>query len=286
MEVWRAESPWSPGAAERHRQGDRGAARGEGAASWSTDVNDEGCKTVACELGARGWQPPTCTWSRVRAEWQRAMRVSSSSSGGWDVLVNNAGVRGEPEPVEETSLASWDLSSAVLQTGVFLGMKWAAPALLGPRRARVVKHQLRLRGQRRLRHVPAYHAAKGAVRSLTKTAGAHLGQGGGVRVNSVHPGFIDTTLLHPGSCAIGQGPASFTRRCWTSPRWDGLAAPEEVAAGVAYLASDDAAFCHRLGALHLTAVTWRADASAASVHIENVQPNGGVVPSGRAATPG
>jgi NAD(P)-dependent dehydrogenase (short-subunit alcohol dehydrogenase family) len=54
------------------------------------------------------------------------------------VLVNNAGVRGEPEPIEETSLASWERSIAIMQTGVFLGLKWAAPALLESGRASVV----------------------------------------------------------------------------------------------------------------------------------------------------
>lgn len=97
----------------------------EGAAVMVTDVNDEGGKTVACELGARGRQAAYLHLEVAsEREWQRAIEGVVEQFGGLDVLVNNAGVRGEPEPVEETSLASWDLSIAVLQTGVFLGMKW------------------------------------------------------------------------------------------------------------------------------------------------------------------
>ncbi len=82
---------------------------------------------------------------------------------------------------------------------------------------------------------PAYHAAKGAVRTLTKNVALHWATEG-VRVNSIHPGFIATPILEQSR---------------NTPIWDGmidltpmgrLGRPEEIAAGVAYLASDDASF--------------------------------------------
>ena len=144
--------------------------------------------------------------------------------GGLDVLVNNAGVRGEPEPVEETTLASWERSIAIMQTGVFLGLKWAAPALLGSGHASVVNISSIFGASGGFGSSPAYHAAKGAVRALTKNAALRWARRG-VRVNSVHPGFIDTPLLLPEAGRGGPRPASSARRCWTSLRWDGSGGP-------------------------------------------------------------
>ena len=82
---------------------------------------------------------------------------------------------------------------------------------------------------------PAYHAAKGAVRTLTKNIALHWAEKG-VRVNSVRPGFIDTPILDQAKgTPIEQAMLELTPM-------GRLGAPEEVAAGVAYLASDDAAF--------------------------------------------
>ena len=88
---------------------------------------------------------------------------------------------------------------------------------------------------------PAYHAAKGAVRVLTKTAALHWAQRG-VRVNSIHPGFIDTPLLRPDSAELRSGSGDIHRAILESTPMGRLGRPDEVAAGVAYLASDDATF--------------------------------------------
>src|SRR5271168_3799172 len=80
----------------------------EGAAVMITDVEDEGGKAVAEELGALGRRAFYLHLDVVsEPEWQRAVEGAVEQFGGLDVLVNNAGVRGEPEPLEKTSLASW-----------------------------------------------------------------------------------------------------------------------------------------------------------------------------------
>ncbi|XGX78791.1 Cyclopentanol dehydrogenase [Terrabacter sp. BE26] len=82
---------------------------------------------------------------------------------------------------------------------------------------------------------PAYHAAKGAVRTLTKNVALHWAADG-VRVNSIHPGFIDTPILD-------QAKGTPIEKAMTDLTPMGrLGRPEEVAAGVAYLVSDDASF--------------------------------------------
>jgi NAD(P)-dependent dehydrogenase (short-subunit alcohol dehydrogenase family) len=82
---------------------------------------------------------------------------------------------------------------------------------------------------------PAYHAAKGAVRTLTKNTALHWAEGG-IRVNSVHPGFIDTPILD------STKGTEFEQTMISMTPMGRLGRPEEVAAGVAYLASDDASF--------------------------------------------
>jgi NAD(P)-dependent dehydrogenase (short-subunit alcohol dehydrogenase family) len=87
---------------------------------------------------------------------------------------------------------------------------------------------------------PGYHAAKGAVRILTKTAALHWAPAG-IRVNSVHPGFIDTPLLRPGGVAT-ESAGEVSQAIIDVTPLGRLGRPEEIAAGVAYLASDDATF--------------------------------------------
>jgi NAD(P)-dependent dehydrogenase (short-subunit alcohol dehydrogenase family) len=214
----------------------------EGAAVLITDIDDDGGKAVATELESDGHRAAYLHLDVVsEREWQRAVEGAVEQFGGLDVLVNNAGVRGEPEPVEETTLASWERSVAIMQTGVFLGLKWAAPALLGSGHASAVNISSIFGASGGFGSSPAYHAAKGAVRALTKNAALRWARRG-VRVNSVHPGFIDTPLLLP---EAGRGrPASgkFRQAVLDVTPLGRLGRPEEVAAGVAYLASDDAAF--------------------------------------------
>ena len=214
----------------------------EGAAVMITDVDDEGGKAVAGGLGALGREAAYLHLDVAsEMEWQRAVEGAVGQLGGLDVLVNNAGVRGEPEPIEETTLASWDRSIAILQTGVFLGMKWAAPALLESGHASVINISSIFGASGGFGTSPAYHAAKGAVRILTKTAALRWAKRG-IRVNSVHPGFIDTPLLHPASGCEPARSGRFYQAILDVTPLGRLGRPEEVAAGVAYLASDEAAF--------------------------------------------
>ena len=169
------------------------------------------------------------------------MNGTVAAFGGLDVLVNNAGVHGEPEPIESTSLANWDRSIAILQTGVFLGMKWAAPALLLSSHASIINISSVFGASGGFGTAPAYHAAKGAVRILTKSAALHWAQQG-VRVNSIHPGFIETPLLRPEAIRERTGSPEIFETMIDMTPMGRLGQPEEVAAAVAYLASDDSSF--------------------------------------------
>jgi hypothetical protein len=142
---------------------------------------------------------------------------------------------GDIKPIEETTLAEWDRTVAIDQTGVFLGMKTAAPHLKTSEHASVVNISSIFGTSGGFGVSPAYHAAKGAVRTLTKNVALHWATDG-VRVNSIHPGFIATPILEQSrNTAIWDGMTALTPM-------GNLGRPEDIAAGVAYLASDDAAF--------------------------------------------
>jgi len=123
----------------------------------------------------------------------------------------------------------------VTQTSVLLGMKTAAQALEMSDHASVINNCSIFGASGGFGTSPAYHAAKGAVRTLTKNTAVHWAAKR-IRVNSIHPGFIDTPILDQ-----ARGTDIETAMIAATPLGR-LGRPEEVAALVAFLASDDASF--------------------------------------------
>lgn len=207
----------------------------EGAAVLLTDVLDEQGGRLADELVADG---ASAAYRRLDVRdpeaWREAVAVAEQELGGLDVLVNNAGLGGDGGGFEEMTLETWQERIAVNQTGVFLGIKHAAPAL---RRAGggAIVNVSSMCGMVAIPGVSAaYTASKGAVRLLSKSAAVELAADG-IRVNSVHPGRIDTPMVadateEENAALIVQTPLGRS------------AAPEEIAYGVLYLASEEASF--------------------------------------------
>jgi NAD(P)-dependent dehydrogenase (short-subunit alcohol dehydrogenase family) len=207
----------------------------EGAAVLVTDIQDEAGVQIAGEINANGGRAVYVHLDVTsEAEWEAAVAAAVREFGGLDILVNNAGM-GDLAVIEDTSLADWSRTIGVDQTGVFLGMKTAAAALATSGHGSVINISSIFGTSGGFGTSPAYHAAKGAVRTLTKNIALHWA-GRGVRVNSVHPGFIDTPILDQArGTPIEQAMLDGTPM-------GRLGQPAEVAAGVAYLASDDASF--------------------------------------------
>lgn len=207
----------------------------EGAAVLVTDIQVEAGETAAREINEAGGKAAFCEHDvSSEAAWETACAKAVEEFGGIDIVVNNAGM-GDIKTIEETTLAEWDRTVSIDQTGVFLGLKIPAPHLKKSAHASVINISSIFGASGGFGTSPAYHAAKGAVRTLTKNAALHWALEG-IRVNSIHPGFIATPILEQSR---------------DTPIWDGmtaltpmghLGAPEDIAAGVAYLASDDAAF--------------------------------------------
>jgi len=207
----------------------------EGAAVLVTDVEDGPGAAIAKQLAESGGRASYHHLDVTSPEqWADAVATAVEQFGGLDILVNNAGL-GDLAAIEDTSLDDWNRTVGIDQTGVFLGMKSAAAELARSGHGSVVNISSIFGTSGGFGTSPAYHAAKGAVRTLTKNTAVHWAESG-VRVNSVHPGFIDTRLLDQ---ARG---TPFEQQMLAETPMRRLGTPAEVAAGVAYLASDDASF--------------------------------------------
>ena len=207
----------------------------EGAAVVVTDIQDDAGDVVVKGIRETGGRAVFVHHDVVsQEEWERAVGTAAQEFSGLDILVNNAGM-GDLAVIEETSLEDYERTIAVDQTGVFLGMKLAADLLSASPHGSVINISSIFGTSGGFGTSPAYHAAKGAVRTLTKNIALHWADKG-IRVNSVHPGFIDTPIL-----ASTKG-TEFEQTMISLTPMGRLGRPQEIAAGVAYLASDDASF--------------------------------------------
>ncbi|MFI6527069.1 SDR family NAD(P)-dependent oxidoreductase [Streptomyces uncialis] len=219
-----------------------GGASGIGAAT-ARRIAEEGGSVVVADVQDDAGRSLVDTWSAAgltarfthldvsdEDSWSAAIRDTVASFGGLDILVNNAAIAGKAS-IEDTSRAEYDRIIAVTQTSVFLGTRAASTALKASGKASVVNVSSIFGIVGGFGINPAYHAAKGAVRVLTKNLALAWGKEG-VRVNSVHPGIIDTPML---------GDLDKAELISLNPIGR-LGQAEEVAAVIAFLASDDAAF--------------------------------------------
>lgn len=205
----------------------------EGAAVAVTDLDAGRCADLAAAL--EGAALPLVLDVTAEESWRQAIARVAAELGGPHVVVNNAGLA-HTATVESETLESWNQVISVTQLGVWLGMKHGGPAIEAAGGGAIVNICSIFGTVGGFGGSFSYHAAKGAVRLMTKNAALHWAQRG-VRVNSVHPGFIASEAL--------------LSRWQETPRYqamlDGtpmgkLGQPADVAAAVAFLASDDAVF--------------------------------------------
>lgn len=203
----------------------------EGCAVVVADVQDELGQQVAEEVAGAGG---TATYTHLdvadEAAWSSVVEQTLVTHGRLDILVNNAGI-GDEEPIEVTSTQTWDRVVAITQTSVFFGMRAAAEALKASGHGSVINVSSMFGIVGGFGTGPAYHSAKGAVRLLSKSAALGWATAG-VRVNSVHPGFIETPILGETDREMLAGVTPMGR----------LGTPEEVAGLIAFLAGDEAGF--------------------------------------------
>ena len=221
-----------------------GAARGQGAAEarlmvsegarvMMGDVLDEEGELLAKELGASA----AYLHHDVTAEsdWEAIVAATTSRFDGLDILVNNAGVF-LIMPMSMTSVEEYMRVVTINQLGTFLGMKAVTETMVAQGSGSIVNISS-VAGLRGSQGTVAYTASKFAVRGMTKVAALELAPFG-VRVNSVHPGLIDTAMLGQLREAAG-GNEDLVKARVPIGR---IAAADEVAQLVLYLASDESAY--------------------------------------------
>jgi 3alpha(or 20beta)-hydroxysteroid dehydrogenase len=206
--------------------------RAEGAEVVLTDVLRDQGESLAKEIGA------TFIGHDVRSEeeWAEVVRQTAERHGRIDVLVNNAGIFQRAKLVD-TDLATYRRIIDVNQVGVFLGMRAVAPTMIEQGAGSIVN----ISSVAGLRGSPggfAYGASKFAVTGMTKSAAMELARHG-VRVNSIHPGMIDTDMMTD----VTGGSAERHDRFARSIPMRRAAEPTEVANLALFLAADDSSYC-------------------------------------------
>lgn len=221
-----------------------GAARGQGLAAARLFA-ERGAKVALADiLDAEGDQAAdaigeAATYLHLdvtnEEDWTAAVAATEERFGRLNVLVNNAGIL-RHGAIEATTLADYLEVVAVNQTGVFLGIRAAIPAMRRAGGGSIVNVSS-VEGLGGMPYLLAYGATKWAVRGMTKAAAVELGRDG-IRVNSVHPGGVDTPMTR---AVIPEGvDPDVGFKGLPVPR---IGRPEEIAALVAFLASDESSYC-------------------------------------------
>jgi len=204
----------------------------EGAKIAIADVLEADGVALASELGdAARFYLHDVTSER---DWTELVRAVEADFGSIDILVNNAGIL-LFQTLLETSLADYERVLKVNLTGEFLGIKAVAPGMIA-RGGGAIVNISSVDGMKGANGLAAYSSSKWGVRGLTRVAALELGHRG-IRVNSVHPGGVDTVMTnHDGSTR-----EKVNQRFGNVPL-QRVGAPEEVARATLFLASDDASY--------------------------------------------
>ena len=208
----------------------------EGAKVVIGDILEEAGRQTEAEINETGGD---CLFVRLdvtsESDWQTAVAATVARFGKLDVLVNNAGISTQGD-IEDESQEDWDLTMAINAKGVFLGTKY----VIDPMRQAGGGSIINISSGAAIAPAPgtsaAYAASKGAVRILSKSTAVQYANEG-IRCNSVHPGPVDTPMLHrsrPDRAAQEEQVSRIPMgRIGTS---------EEIAYGVLYLASDESSY--------------------------------------------
>ena len=206
----------------------------EGAAVVVADVLDDAGQETAAQIERDGGQALYAHLDVTdEAAWQDAVAAATERFGKLNVLVNNAGIV-RTEQVLETTERIWDDVMSVNAKGVFFGTKAVIPAMRDAGGGSIVNISSSA-GLTGSTQNAAYHASKGAVRIFTKAAAIQYAPYN-IRVNSVHPGMVNTDML--AASRVGD---VLEQRLAVTPMGR-IGRPEEIAYGVLYLASDESSF--------------------------------------------
>ncbi|MEK3953192.1 SDR family NAD(P)-dependent oxidoreductase [Psychrobacillus sp. FSL K6-1464] len=220
-----------------------GAGNGQGLAEANLFL-DEGAKVVATDINLENLKALEKEYKgnlivlnhdiSKENDWENVISKTVEQFGSIDILVNNAGVPSRASVQDET-LQGWELVMDVNSTGTFLGINKCSKIMIKQRSGSIVNISS-VYGIIGEKGYASYHASKGAIRSLTKASALDLAEYG-IRVNSVHPGMIETEMTR--DLFENEEKSVWMKDITPLPA---LGKPKDVAYGVLYLASDEAKF--------------------------------------------
>ena len=207
----------------------------EGATVVLTDVLDaEGERTAA--------QIPRASYMhldvRSEAGWQATVDAVLARHGQIDVLVNNAGID-LAKRFELTTLEEFERIVAINQTGVFLGMRTVGRAMIAAQRGGSIINISSVAGMQGVKGRAAYGSTKWAVRGITKVGAIEWGDRG-IRVNSIHPGMIETPMTAE---LRAFSDASVRARAEKTIPLGRMGQAIDIANMALFLASDESSYC-------------------------------------------
>jgi len=222
----------------------------EGAKIVATDIDEKSVQIVADSINKAGGEAISLKQDVTsEARWIEIVKAAEEKFGGLHILVNNAGVA-VPASIFEMELSSWQRQNAINIDGVFLGVKHGVPLMARSGGGSVINLSS-VAGLKASPGLAGYGMTKGAVRMFTKSVAIECAWAkNNVRVNSVHPGFIDTAIwnkmrdqgMQIGETAPGSNDVDLTNTTATMVPLGYTGLPEDIANGVVYLASDESRY--------------------------------------------
>ncbi|KMM38247.1 SDR family NAD(P)-dependent oxidoreductase [Guptibacillus hwajinpoensis] len=208
----------------------------EGAKVVVSDIHSESGEESVDQITKMGGEAIFVrTDTSIEGDMKALVEECEKRYGGLDIFFNNAGVSNEEVKLVDISVDEWDRVVSINLKGVFMGMKYAIPAM-EKRSGGAIVNTSSLLGFKGKKYMAPYNASKGGVITLTKNAALEYG-GKNIRVNAVCPGVIDTNIVTPWKEDDRKWPiiskANALRR---------VGQPEEIANAVLFLVSDEASY--------------------------------------------
>ena len=212
----------------------------EGAKVVATDLNATSAQAVADQIRGAGGQAESLQVDvSVAADVERMVTTTVERLGRLDVLMNNAGIFFQV-PLAQVPEDQWDRLISINLKGVYLGCKYALPQMIRQGKGAIV-NTASIAGLRGFAGYSTYGASKGGVVQLTKAFALEVARVG-IRVNCVCPGIIETAMMDQGVAEMGLDRSMFVQLAGAAHPMGRIGRPEEVAAAILFLASDDASF--------------------------------------------
>ena len=213
----------------------------EGAQVVATDVAKEDLDAAVATLVADGLKVESVAHDvSDNQRWGEVIGGVIANHGRLDILVNNAGT-GDFASIEDTTVEQWKKVVSVNLEGTFHGIQAGIGAM--KQSGGVIVNVASIAANIAEPLLAAYSATKGGVKMLTKTAAVDCARKGyNIRINSIHPGYTNTKLVHDALASLGDAAAEFAEAATKAIPLGRLAEPAEIAGPIAFLASDDASY--------------------------------------------